>query len=231
MKAESMKEVLNLLDLINRHKDAIDSSIHTIMKRSLNMIVYMETELPKPGKLNLFKYVATDKIRPIMECVHYQNGFCCASDGHILLKTRIGYNEKYEGKSINKRGDELEDRYPNIDGVIPSNTDGYKEYKVNFDLIDAYMKSATVWAKINRVEKAYHSMIINFHGTFFRLEYFHRLCSAMKAMGMDSIYIHEDRCRISFMERNGEAVALTPLYPHETYNSENEEIFYCEIND
>jgi hypothetical protein len=51
---------------------------------------------------------ADDEMRPVMECVHFKNGYAYASDGHILIKQSLEYHailnpKMLEGKSIHKK--------------------------------------------------------------------------------------------------------------------------------
>lgn len=232
MKKESLDEVKFLIKYVKDNESKFDNETLCAFRKSLNMIMFMEVNSPKIGRFDIFKFTAKDDERPIMQCVYYKDGMCNASDGRILVRTKIGYNEEYEGKIVSKYGIIIEGRYPNVNSVIPNVTENHTEYDVDFDLIDAYMKSAKIWAHtyLPPKSKIENHLVINFHGTYLRLMMLQALCTAMKAIGMNTLYVNKDNSRGVFMKNdNGEAVLLMPLMPDEKYKGADE-YFYCEIN-
>lgn len=230
MKKESLDEVKFLIKYVEKNESKFDNETLCAFRKSLNMIMFMEVNSPKIGRFDIFKFTAKDDERPIMQCIHYENGMCHASDGHILVRTKIGYKEEYEGKNITKDGKGREGIYPNFNSVIPQ-INNHTEFEIDFDLIDAYMKSAKIWAQTNLPPKSKieEHAIINFHGTYLNLVLLQTLCTAMKAIGMNTLYVNNDNSRPVFMKKDDEVVMLMPLRPDEKYKDGNED-FYCEIN-
>lgn len=62
---------------------------------------------------------AKDDTRPIMGGVHFEKERCYATDGKLLVIFKEG-SEKLADKTINLDGNEIEGRFPNVDGVMPS---------------------------------------------------------------------------------------------------------------
>lgn len=232
MKKESLDEVKNLINYINKNELKFDKETINTFRRSLNMIMFMEVNSPKIGKFDIFKFTANDELRPILSCVHYEDGMCSATDGKMIVRTKIGYKEEFDGKNISRIGREIDERYPNVNSVIPNVTKSHTEYEVDFDLIDAYVKSGKIWAQTNRLPKSKieNHLVINFHGAYLRLMKLQVLCTAMKAIGMNSLYVNKDNLKAVFMKNDdNEVVIINPLMPDEKYKDVNE-YFYCEIN-
>lgn len=231
MKKESLDEVKFLIKYVKDNESKFDNETLCTFRKSLNMIMFMEVNAPKIGKFDIFKFTGKDNLKRVLGCVHYENGMCHASDGYMLVRTKIGYKEEYEGKNLAKDGEQVDGRYPNVNSVIPNVTEEHTEYEVDFDLIDAYIKSGKIWAQTNLPPKSKIEihLVINFHGTYLRLMMLQVLCTAMKAMGMTTLYVNNDNLRPVFMKKGDEAVVLMPLTPDEKYKNLNE-YFYCEIN-
>lgn len=69
----------------------------------------MATEKPKKTTFNtkLFEVCADDELRPIMQCIHFIEGFAYASNGVISIKQTMELQsilnkEELEGKSLHK---------------------------------------------------------------------------------------------------------------------------------
>lgn len=91
----------------------------------------------------LHEACATDQLRPIFSCVHFMNGFACASEGHIAIRQSLEYHsiinpEMLDGKSLHK------DNYKAImgfevaeaseDGISCKDTDGRTAFFEYFDM-------------------------------------------------------------------------------------------------
>ena len=231
MKKESLDEIKYLINYVNINESKFDQETLCTFRKSLNMIMFMEVNAPKIGKFDIFKFTAKDNLYSALTGVYYKDGMLIASDSYILVRTKIGYKEEYEGKIIAKDGNEVDGRYPNIDSVIPIVTEDYIEHDVDFDLIDAYVKSGKVWAEthLQKGKKMEDHLVLNFHGTNFRLMDLQKICTAMKAMGMNYLYINKDCSRPAFMTKDGESVLLMPLFPDEKYKGKGM-YYYCEID-
>lgn len=71
--------------------------------------------------------VSKDVNRPIMGGVHFEEGRCYASDGHVLVILNEG-SKALDGKTLNLEGEEIEGRYPNVDSVFPRREDSDNEF-------------------------------------------------------------------------------------------------------
>ncbi len=225
MKPETLNEIVKLIRFIKENKSKFDSETLASFMQPLNMVMFQEEKSPKIGKIDIFKFCANDELRPALDGVYYHNGYCYASDGHVLLKTSHGYNEEFNGKIMSKDGKVIEARYPDAESVIPTSKDNYTEYEVDFDLVESYMKAAKIWCKINNGDK--DKCNINFHGTHFKLYYFALICSAMKEMGMTSLAIHSKKEEKAFQRDGNNVVLIMPLV--EDNYKEMKDTFYCEI--
>jgi hypothetical protein len=101
----------------------------------------------------LHEACANDPLRPIFACVHFMNGFACASEGHIAIRQSLEYHsiinpEMLDGKSLHKDNYKaimgFEFAEANEDGIQCKDTDGrtafYEYFKLegdqpNFDKI------------------------------------------------------------------------------------------------
>lgn len=59
-----------------------------------------------------------DENIPVMQGVHFEEGRCYASDGHILVILNEG-SKTLDGKTLSLEGQEIEGRFPNVDSVFP----------------------------------------------------------------------------------------------------------------
>lgn len=95
-------------------------------------------------KLDPYKFVGKDDLRPNMMGVYHKKGYIYATDAHILIRKKTDYPKSLEGKVIDKKGTVLGDRYPDADGLISSKT-GYVPYSVDVNMLantaDACIKS------------------------------------------------------------------------------------------
>lgn len=87
----------------------------------------------KTFTLKLHEACSDDELRPLMMCVHFQNGFAYASDSHLVIKQSLEYHtiinpECLEGKSIHKDNFKaimgFENAEATPDGVACSDNDG-----------------------------------------------------------------------------------------------------------
>ena len=83
---------------------------------------------------------AKDVLKPIMNGIHFEENRCYASDGHIL----IIYNEsvpRLKDKTILLEGMEIDERYPNVDSVLPSENAKHTEMQIDVE----QLKNACIW--------------------------------------------------------------------------------------
>ena len=83
---------------------------------------------------------AKDELRLIMNGIHFEESRCYASDGHVL----IIYNEsvpRLKDKTILLEGMEIDERYPNVDSVFPSENAKHTEMQIDVE----QLKNACIW--------------------------------------------------------------------------------------
>ena len=71
-----------------------------------------------------------DENRPVMQGVHFEEGRCYASDGHILVILNEG-SKTLDGKTLSLEGQEIDGRYPNVDSVFPRREDADTELQLD----------------------------------------------------------------------------------------------------
>lgn len=84
--------------------------------------------------------VAKDQLKMVMTGIHFEEGRCYASDGHVL----IIYNEgspRLNGKTVLADGTEQDGKYPNVDMVFPSTKEECTEIKIDAE----QLKNACIW--------------------------------------------------------------------------------------
>ena len=75
----------------------------------------------KPKKFNLYQFSKMPKYatNKTMNGVYHDSGYMIATDGMKLVALKAGYAPSLEGKVIDKKGKEIEGRFPNWKSVIP----------------------------------------------------------------------------------------------------------------
>lgn len=131
----------------------------------------LSNDLQVKSKFNLFDCVGKkDNYRPVLSGVHYENGFAYATDGHTAIKLKQDYVADLEGKTINKKCEELQDTYPNVDACTPKDENltyldidfarvlelekVYKlDYKANTEIIQGCVKIGDAFVNIPLLAK------------------------------------------------------------------------------
>lgn len=78
--------------------------------------------------------VANDGLRPVLNGVFFEKERCVGTDGHLLVIYKCGI-EKLNGKILNQDGEIIDERYPNVDSVIPTERELYSH---RIDLKELY---------------------------------------------------------------------------------------------
>lgn len=66
----------------------------------------------------LYGVASKDKVKPILNGVHFEEQRCYATDTHLLVVYNEG-SEKHAGKTLSITGEEIKGKYPPVDKVIP----------------------------------------------------------------------------------------------------------------
>jgi hypothetical protein len=67
----------------------------------------MEKEKKQTFNTKLYECCADDKLRPIMQCVYFENGWAYAADGYVAIKQTLSFQsviniEELDGKLLHK---------------------------------------------------------------------------------------------------------------------------------
>lgn len=88
-------------------------------------------------KTKLHEVTANDSLRPMLQCVHFKNGFAYASNSHVCIKQSLEYHsvidvEKLEGKAIHRDSYAAAMKFDYViateDGLDCSGTNGQKAF-------------------------------------------------------------------------------------------------------
>ena len=105
----------------------------------------------------LYECCANDELRPMMQCVHFNNGFAYASDGMIMIKQTLDLHsilnkENLEGKAIHKDSYKVIMSFDfaeaNPDGIYCKSTSGQNAVFGYFDPLGE--KTPNFEAMLNR---------------------------------------------------------------------------------
>lgn len=103
------------------------------------------------GKVKIYDWVSKDKRLPqrIMGVFHdAENKVAVATDTHVLIVSKVDYNEDYAGRIIDKKGDDCKGRFPDYMRVIPK-SEG-KEILVNREHIASMLSGMRAERKIDK---------------------------------------------------------------------------------
>ena len=229
MKQQSKKIIEDLLDSINNTKVDVER-----IKRDLNSVLFMESVNPSK-KFSMYTYCDKKSI------IYYHHGvfhdptgkIAVATDGHILFASKEQYIEKYDGKIIDKCGDEVQSSFPNWRSVI-SNLQkyggSYHFKKLDFAAIDEAYKKAKVWASVNlknvksTAEKE-GMMMFNIDGNYFSIENIRKVSLALREFNIDGLNVCDDftKGQAAHYLDDDHCVLVMPLVPK---NYEEEKGFY-----
>lgn len=87
----------------------------------------MNKKIIKAMYLNI---ASKDPNRPVMNGVHFEEGRCYASDGHVLVILNEG-SKVLDGKTLSIEGEEIEGYYPNVDSVFPQRKETDTEFALD----------------------------------------------------------------------------------------------------
>ena len=203
MKAESEKKLVKIIQLLKGNE------MYKAVVTELQNILACEANEVKLGKLDLYKFVAKDDLRPVLQGVYHNEGWQTASDGNILISVKQDYEEEREGKVIAKDGSEIEGRYPNWQSVIPVYTNEYKTFRMDMkELTDAMRK-------VKAHDKVYGKnscRICLAGGIWFIPEKLLLFATAMKEAGVDELlYLSPERGII--VKTDKMQLLLMPQFP------------------
>ena len=162
----------------------------------------LSNTLQSNNKFNPFDFTAKKDWRLVLTGVHYEDGYMYASDSHLAIKVKQDYLPELEEKTIDKKGAEITEKYPDVNRVIPP------DEAMTFVQID--------FAKVLEVEKVYRLDckadkeikigLVKVGETYLSVELLAKIAKFALHFGIEKIGIQSpDRCvKIT----NGESMAI-----------------------
>ena len=181
--------------------------------KDIKAAIFMETPASSM-KFNLYDFTDDqDGIRPIMGCVHHEDGFKVATDSHVLVAVKDAYPEELEGKNINSRGEEetRQTHYPKWKDVFIDSQKEAEGYHIDFDKIVVWMKELAAEKKMKGKYGA-RPHFVKVGPAFFKLELLARFAKFMKAEGIDTLRIEDSRRAAACFADNGSKGLIMPSY-------------------
>lgn len=117
------------------------------------------TKEKKGGRLDMFKFVCKDGLRPAMAGVYHDQATerAVSSDCHILIASKADYNSEYAGKTVTKKGEIIEGtedrplRFPKWRDILPSPEALSSKYVIlNKEEFNEKIKAAQVARKLDK---------------------------------------------------------------------------------
>jgi len=180
---------------------------------------------PTPKKaFNIRDYVASDKLRPVMEGVLHdpEHKMAVATDAHILMADAESFDENLVHKQIieatkdrpeqvwfnatDKYGKPIEGRYPNWYAVIPKDVENFKEYTVNVDEVIEANKRANAYMKLNYEVSGFPVFNVPDTNVYLKCDYFIKF---LRASGGKLMAHNGSRC--IFYQTDNRICLLMPV--------------------
>ena len=139
-------------------------------------------------KFDVWKFVAKDKIRPVMEGIWHEDGFKVASECHCLCWFKESYPENYEKRVVLKDGSFCEySNYPKWRSVIPTKNEIV--HKVDFD---AFEKVMADYKTIKKTGDGKLPTMVKCGNAYFKTEFFKKMVDFMRSFGLTEVMLNED---------------------------------------
>ena len=174
-------------------------------------------------KFNIYNYVSKEELRPALNGVFHEEGNRVASDAHILVALKEGYDHDVEGKIIGPDGAKIDPganrTYPKWQSIIPKQEKLDKEYKT-YQVTDEKREAFKRFVEEKRLEyKATHWKgtkwqdwwYVKFGPAYFKVKYFDLLLTAMDRIGADGIMMKDEKLPCVAKTVAGSAL-LMPVY-------------------
>lgn len=149
-------------------------------------------------QLNAIHRITTKKHKSFstLRGVLHNDGNLIASDGHILMTVNAQYDEKHEGKIIDKNGNYIEGNYPSVKNVIPPIS--YCN-EVNIESEDFYNAVKNI-----RSAKEYkgQKVILKINDVWFDVEGLYKLLNVFKTKEHFTFYLFGDGYEVLVMKSN-----------------------------
>lgn len=212
MKQEALKELkeaVAILDYMRTDLTNAGEDIENALKH-LRAALFMETPAPSM-KFNIYDFTDDDGgIRPVMGCVHHQDGFKVACDSHVLVAVKSDYPDDLEGKNIDRKGEEYKDsKYPKWEALFSPKQNEAEGYRINFDNLNTWMKEFATEKKMHGKYGARRAYV-KVGPAFFALGQMAKLSKFMKAQGIDTLHIEDCRHAAACFAEDGSKGLIMP---------------------
>lgn len=161
-------------------------------------------------KLNLYKYVSTDKTKPALQGVFHEDGYQIATDSMIVVKVKSDYPDTIEKKILDKKGEIINLSYIKFHSVIDSilNRDS-ESYPLEGDLLKSLKRDFQEWKKQKGVTKreVYGSYTFE-NGAIVEISKFILFLEAAKALGATELLVSSSNNFNTVAVTTEEGVAL-----------------------
>lgn len=177
--------------------------------KGIRAAIFMET--PDPSmKFNIYDFTDDDGgIRPVMGCVHHQDGFKVASNAHVLVAVKSDYPDDLEGKNIDRKGEEYDYKYPNWEALFNPKQNEAEGYRIDFDSLNTWVKEYAAEKKMHGKYGARRAYV-KVGPAFFALELMAKLSKFMKAKGIDTLHIEDYRHGAACFAEDGSKGLIMP---------------------
>ena len=136
-------------------------------------------------------YISLYKDNPQLSGVYYDRGNIVASDASILVAAKGEYPAEWEGKIIAKNGEEVDEKFPRWEAVIPDQST-MTELAPDWDAVEAGFASANFAKRVKRA-KADFEPSVNFGPFKLSCKNAGRLLGLHKKTGISSIFYTDER--------------------------------------
>lgn len=237
MKPEALKELQEAVAILSYAKDDI-ANVGEYIENALKHIraaLFMETPASSM-KFNIYDFTNDDNgTRPVMGCVHHEEGFKVASDSHVLIAVKDSYPEELEGKNIDKKGEASEYNYPKWRAIFSDRQKEAEGYRIDFGKLADWGKEHSAERKMNGkwgTRPAY----VKVGPAFFKLETLTLLAKFMKDRGINTLHVEDCRRAAACFAEDGSmglimpcvATAYSNLYLQDCWDEKSDKVMIWE---
>lgn len=211
MKPEALKELQEAVAILNYTRDDLSHAGEDIENaiKHLRAALFMETPAPSL-KMNLYDIADDDNgMRPVMGCVHHEDGFKVASDSCVLVAIKTNYDEAMEGKSIDAKGNESDYKYPKWKMVFPDKLEEADGYSIDFTKLTDWRREVGAEKKLKGkwgARRAY----VKVGDAFFGFDKFVKMAKFMKAVDCNILHVKDYRHAAGCFSQDGSKGLIMP---------------------
>ena len=158
--------------------------------RLVTEILRAECKVKRGTKFSLYDFV--DKTgRRQYEGVHYEDGKQIATNGGQLIVLKEEYDPELEGKTIDRKGEEVEHLFPKYGAVLPKSLDGYEAHKIEPETFYSWIDERRAAYKLTNNGKNIKwdgGWFVKVGPCLFKAERFNMIIKAGKALGSLTLY-------------------------------------------